>query len=213
MTEEKYYSAIDATIEKISELIESRDAESLYTLCHSDIMDIMSRESVEIRTAIFVSEVAIEEAKYLDKTILDLTCDDKHKRVINQLVDIFSATSRYLIRIDNDLENDYLMEGLDYLSKKDLSGDFIIRVAKEKTKNIEHVLNYICDGLEKKVVMVLRIYNFLQDKYGKQEYHIKAAFLYMTYGNNEAALKTLDKIKDKTEEVEHMILRLRSIVQ
>lgn len=212
MTEKEYFAEIQDRTDKINKLITERDVQRLYNLCHDELTQVMSEESALLNIALTVSEVSSSEQGYLKKTTLDLAGDGDKISPIEQLDNICRAVSRYLLRIDNHLDEDNVIEGLSYFAEKEISGDLIIRIAINKTQNTEHVLAVTAGALEEaSTVTALRLYKYLQEEYKKPEYFIKAALVYMTMGNREVAVKLLEKIENKTDEVQQMISRLKTL--
>ncbi len=148
MKEEELFQKIDETSKEIDRLLSNKDLEGLYNLCHCPEYKLYRSEDELMDRMYILSEVIRSEASYREKTVADLIDESSAIRPSDQLNRIFDEVMIALLRIDNDLDDDFVIDGLQTLAESDISGDMMIAVSKVKTRDSGKVLKYIAEAFK-----------------------------------------------------------------
>lgn len=148
MTEEKLFETIEKYKALIDPLVEERNLSGLYELCHDSIYKLLKSEDESLNCMFMISEAAVKETEYRQSCILDVIKHGDGSSLVSYSKDLVDEISLALLRIDNDLPEDLIIEGLQPLAEKDISGDMIIAVADSKTRDPQKVLKLVAEAFK-----------------------------------------------------------------
>ncbi len=199
-------------IKQINELILKRDRDNLYLLCQNSLLKVLAEENSLLHVALVMSDVDRQESTYRgEDTVFSMIDADGLYSPLEQLSAIYDDTSRYLFRFSNNLPEEWLIEGIEYFIQHRISGDLLAAVCIDKMEDYERVLDVLAKLYkEEDASVTLRIYKTLQEEVKKPKYYIAAAEIYMELGDLSTAYDVLNRVKDKTEEIDSMLNMLRS---
>ena len=191
--------------------------EKVYAICTADSYQILRDADNTLLIMHIISSAWKFESSYLEHTLyqnIDLSMPEEP---LSQLIKIYNRIKFYLFRMENDLSEESIEEGIFYILQHNFSGDFLYAIA---IGNIEKPVNTLLRlgeimVMQKQFSRAARIYALLRQFENNTNAAVIVAHaqVYMEIGNYKAAYESLLQINDPNKSVMELMENLKTYVK
>ena len=191
--------------------------EKVYEICDAEAYRVLRVADNTLLIMHVISNAWKMESSYLDRTLYQNIDRSIQEEPVAQLIKMYNQIKFYLFRMENDLSEESIEEGIIYILQQDYSGDLLYAIAIE---NIEEPVDTLLRlgkimVMQKQYARAARIYALLRqyENNANPAVIIAHAQVYMEIGNYKAAYESLLQINEPDKSVVELLEKLKTYLK
>ena len=206
-------SCIDENKQKLNELLkgsgEERILEIIKLLNDSELKKVIARDNQLMILSSICSMWAVEKKIGDKRTFLD------NVHSLEEAEELYTNIKYYCRRFEYNMSEEYLLEGIEYIEKNQITGVALYSIMEIQTKtpakNMVKLAKYLKQG--NNLMTALIMLQVAEKKYDKEEeLLLELADTWIALNQWKHAYQTLQKVEKPSEDIQEIISSLKEVL-